>query len=574
MKKQLYFLLIILGVVHGIYAQNIDIENLSDIPKAKPFAFGGSISANGIFYNGTNAARNPFTYFLQGSANVSIYQQIDLPFTFSITNQGTNYSYPTLPNRFSLHPTYKGYTLHLGEVNMSYSPYTLSGIPFFGVGADAKLEQTTGIPLSISLIYGRLQKAVEYNLETPEILPAYKRMGYGGKIVFEKSKYRLGLTLFGATDYQNSLDFKPDSMFIFPKQNLVIGLDGSIEIIKNLRVNIEYAASAMTQDIRDNNENTGGGNYLKYVYKPGGYTDYKNAFKSGLSYSFFKTTLSIDYERIDPTYQTLGTYYSNQDLERVSVNATQTFWKDKITITGSFGYEHDNLDGSKDENNKHFAYSLGGNMNFSERFQANANYSNFTSNANIRSQFEDINNMSIIPIIDTINYMQTSQNATLSVNYLLSKSETQNQRLSANFSFQDAYNHNDGSQEMSTSSQFYNAGANYALAFPKKNMTFSMAYNMSYSVMPQNENITMGPTLSANYSPIKSLTTGLCVGYNTTLMNGEKQNDIWNIRFNASYKLLKHHNFNFNLLNQFRNTVSASATNDVTVTIGYAFTFK
>ena len=238
MKKNILFLLIIIGLKQGtIHAQSVDIEKLSDIPKAKPLDYSGSISASGIYYNGTNAARSPFTYFIQGSASLSIYQQLNLPFSFSITNQGANYTYPTLPNRFSFHPTYKGYTLHLGEVSMSFSPYTLSGVPFWGVGADARLEQTTGIPLTISLIYGRMNKAVEYNAETPEVLSAYKRIGYGGKIAYEKKVYKIALTVFSATDDKNSLKIRPDTQHIFPQKNLVTSLEGSLEVIKNLRVN-------------------------------------------------------------------------------------------------------------------------------------------------------------------------------------------------------------------------------------------------------------------------------------------------------------------------------------------------
>ena len=573
MKKGLFIVLCAMLMLSVSYSQSIDLEKIADIPKAKPFDFGGNISVNGIYYNGSNASRNPFTFFLQGSASVSLFQQITLPFSFSFTNQGVNYSYPTLPNRFSLHPTYKGYTLHLGEVNTSFSGYTMSGVPIFGVGFDAN-EIVPDFPLKVSLVFGRMQKASEYNPKTPEIAPAYQRLGYGGKLLYSKNRYKIGLTVFGATDRANSLKSSLDSLSIRPQQNIVTSLEGSVEVIKNLIVSAEYAASAICQDLRDENKNSGGGNFLKFMYKPSGYTDYFNAVKGGVSYSFFKTSIGVNYERIDPGYKTLGTYYSNQDLERIALDISQSLWQDKISVSGSFGFEHDNLKKVKAEKNKQFAYALGVNMNFSERFQANANYSNFTSHANIRSQFEDINNTSILPVIDTINYMQTSQNANLTLNYLIQKSDTRTQKVGVNFSFQDAYNHNDGEHETSTSTQFYNMGANYGLSFPTLKLNISASYNTSINMMPNETGVTTGPTLSASYTAFKSLTTGLILGCNFLTSNGKTQNSTYNIRFNAAYRLLKRHSFNLSVTEQFRKRINTKMVSDLTLTVGYVFNFK
>lgn len=572
-KKRFFYFTLLYSFVNILSAQNIDLAKLVDIPKAKPFDFNGTLSTNGIYYHGDNQYRNPFSYFIHGSASVTIYQQITLPFSFSFSNQGHNYSYPTLPNRFSLNPTYKGYTLHIGEMNSSLSGYTMSGVPIMGIGFEAK-ELVPSIPLRLNIFFGRMQKAMEYDIAHPEILPAYKRLGYGGKIAFEKERYQVGLIIFGAKDGVNSLQQKPDSMFIYPQSNLVIGIEGGVEIVKNLKVRAEYAVTAVGMDIRDHNEHSGKGNLLQYIYKPKGTTIYKNAVKGAINYTFSHTTMGVNYERIDPEYKTLGIYYANQDIERVAFDVSQSVWKEKIALVGSFGYEHNNLNHSSEENMSRFSYSLATNMKFGEIVTINASYSNFTSIANVRSPFEDINHTSPIPLIDTINFRQLSQNASITFNIQAQKSENCNQTVNVNLSFQDAYDKNDGKQSSATSSQYYNATAGYALSFPKQKLNFNIAYITTINKDRQGMQLMMGPTLSANATFLKLLTTSLVIGYNMALVKSIRENDVINIRFNFAYRLFKRHTFNFSMVEQMRKTTQQPLKNDLTLTLGYTFTLK
>ena len=62
------------------YAQQVDIESLKDVFKAKPVKFNGGISAGSMFYNGSaNTGRQPFTWYLQGNANANILGKINFP---------------------------------------------------------------------------------------------------------------------------------------------------------------------------------------------------------------------------------------------------------------------------------------------------------------------------------------------------------------------------------------------------------------------------------------------------------------------------------------------------------------
>jgi len=199
MNKIIYTLLLLLGITGGpIVAQNIDLAHLKNLfGKGNPLKINGGVSASTILYNGNDGSgRSPFAWFINGNLNLNILGQVNLPFSFNFTNTGSGYSYPTVPNRLSLHPSYKWVTGHIGDVSMTFSPYTLSGYQFTGVGVDLTPEG----PFKFSAMYGRLQKAVEMDTVNHTTLAAYRRMGYGAKITFQQPLYTLGMIVFAARD--------------------------------------------------------------------------------------------------------------------------------------------------------------------------------------------------------------------------------------------------------------------------------------------------------------------------------------------------------------------------------------
>src|SRR5688572_15244113 len=114
-------------------------QNLESIGKEKPLSVTGSISVNQILYGvtGIESRRDPYTYYASGNVNFSLYGW-SVPLSMSLSNQNTSFQQPF--NQYSLHPTYKWFTGHLGYISMSYSPYTVNGHIFLGAGVDAAPE--------------------------------------------------------------------------------------------------------------------------------------------------------------------------------------------------------------------------------------------------------------------------------------------------------------------------------------------------------------------------------------------------------------------------------------------------
>lgn len=162
-------------------------QNLEKIGKSSILKLTGGIGVNSVFYSG-DSNREPFTYFLSGNVNLNISDVYNIPLSFSYSNSKFQTNNPFSFNRLSLHPSYKWVTAHIGDVNMSFSPYTLSGHQFTGLGLDLSPKGN----FKISLMYGVLLKEREYSAENLNGEANYKRLGYGFKASYKFEKFSIG----------------------------------------------------------------------------------------------------------------------------------------------------------------------------------------------------------------------------------------------------------------------------------------------------------------------------------------------------------------------------------------------
>ncbi len=547
-------------------------QRLDNLGKANPVTISGGVSANTIFYNGS-ANREPFTYFLNGNINANLYGLYNIPVSFSYTNQQFAFNEPSFKiNRLSLHPSYKWITAHIGDVAMSFSPYTLNGHQFTGLGIDL----TPNGPFKISAMYGRLVRDREYDNQIPEALPSYKRMGYGLKTGYQKSDYTIGLTFFKAKDELNSLNnLVPEDVGVTPKENLVISIDGRLKILQKGAIDIEYASSALTNDVRSKEITST--KPLAALFNNRISTTYHNAFKTNFTYTIGKGSLGVGYERIDPQYQTLGSYYFNNDLENITAKVSQTLFKDKLNININTGLQRDDLDRQKQSKLSRLVMAINLNLRASEKLTVGGSYSNFSAYTQIKNQFDYINEVQVYDNLDTLNFTQISQNANLNFNYNLSQQKKKRQAININVSYQNTTEKQDGFLEdgITNDSQFFNGNAAYSLTLPEKNISFTGAFNSTYNTISDTKTIILGPTLAiAKYFFEKQLRTTFSSSYNTTTTDGTKQGDVLNFRLGGSYRYKDNHNFNLNIIQLFRNSEALSQVNDFTATFGYSYRFS
>lgn len=545
-------------------------QNLESIGKEKPVTVSGGVAASQIFYtaDGIESRRDPYSYFLTGNLNLSLYGW-SIPLSFALSNQNRSFQQPF--NQFGLHPTYKWVTGHFGYANMSFSPYTLSGHIFRGAG----VELVPG-KFHFSAMVGQMQRAVPIDTVRNSV-PAFERNGFGFKTGYRDGGDFAELSVFHGEDDVNSLTILPEDNSLLPEENLAIGLSFGKTILEKFTVQLEYGSSAITRDVRDErgNERTPFSS-LGGLFTPRTSTSYYNAYKLGANYNGPSYSLGLGYERIDPGYRTHGAYYFNNDLVNYTVNGTTSFFDNKLSLSANVGIQNDNLDGTKISTMRRFVGAVNAAYSPTERLSFSSSYSNFQSFTNIRSQFVDINQLTPYDNLDTLKFTQITQSINVGGNYSLKATKEQRQFIFINVSIQDAAEKQSQVTENS-GSKFYNVNTSYSLSFIPTNLTLSFTYNINQNKIPNMDLFTHGPTASVNKALMdRKLRLTLSTSHNVTSLEGKKQNSVLNIRSNVSYLMAKKHNFGLSLMAVNRNTrIESGPTGftEYTGTLSYSYSF-
>src|SRR5690554_4848655 len=149
------FIFILFGMILSF---SLTAQNLDKIGSEDWFSMGGGIQTNMVFNQSSlpTNTREPFTQVLTGNIAFNILG-VSLPFSFSLSNNGTAYSQPF--NMVAIHPSYKNLKTHIGVTSTSFSQYTFSGLNFAGAAAEYSFNQWT-----FKAFGGRLKKAMSIML--------------------------------------------------------------------------------------------------------------------------------------------------------------------------------------------------------------------------------------------------------------------------------------------------------------------------------------------------------------------------------------------------------------------------
>lgn len=574
-------LLLLISAFTFYKAQEVDLENLGkktmEELKKNPFKISGGISANSVFYSSNvYSGRAPFTYFLNGNLNLGLYKW-SMPISYSLTNQGSQLGYqvPFKFNRISIAPKYKWVKVYIGDANMTFSPYTFNGLLFTGAG----LELTPKIPLKVALMTGRLNKAVEDD-GNPNTIPAYKRMGYGAHLKWEKERYKLGLIGFYAKDDVRSLKAAPDAKGVLPQENLVLSMTGSFKLDKNLEAFGEYANTSVINDLRATPNGAIKKGIASKFLSPNSSMESYSAYNAGVNLKLKKGMIGVRYERIDPGYKTSGAYYFNSDLENITLNSSFTMLKDRLALSTNIGRQRDNLDNKKAKQTSRWVGAVNANLKASDKLMITAGYSNFTMFTSKQlNQFNTVNNNPLLiqQPKDSIDYKQISQNTNINVNYILSSTNEKVQNINFNYSLNDMVNRENGIVRRGGLLRFHNANVNYNLGFPEKKMNIATSFNFTHTYAASQISTIWGPGINVTKSFLKEekLKTSFGASYNHSESTTANIN-VMNFRLGANYMPWKQHHFNLNFIQMFRNTDQAIENpnfNEMTCTVGYNYSF-
>ncbi|HEY9124457.1 MAG TPA: hypothetical protein VIO15_08955 [Bacteroidales bacterium] len=550
---------------------DLSAQNLEKIGTKKPLKITGGISANQIGYitSDSNSYRDPYTWVFTGNLNFNLYDW-NVPVSYTVSNYDNSFQQPF--NQYSMHPTYKWLQLHGGYCSMTFSPYTLSGHTFLGGGVDLT---PPGI-FKFSAMAGRLQKAVAPDSNNLNIKPAFTRVGFGVKtgLIFENSN--IDFSLFRASDNEASMRQLLIDSTIRPQENLVLSVAGKTTIIQKIILSAEIAGSALTVDKTLQPSSDANSNIYSStgLFKMRQSSSIHNAYKTSIGYTFENSNIGLAYERIDPGYTTLGAYYSNNDFENYTINASTAIFNNKVSLSISSGIQYDNLDNKKSSRTNRYVNSLNVSYNASEKLNLSGAYSNFSTYTNIRSQFEVINQTTPFQNPDTLNYTQLSQSANANISYVLNNDQTKRQNISVNLNYMVA---NDKQASNSNKSDFVSSNLSYSHCLVPLNLTITGALNANYNKMMSVNSVTIGPSVSINKLFLnKALRTSITVSKNNSYSNGDIQNTCFITRFSGGYAIMKKHNLSLSLIFSSKRSnyqKNANSINDLTGTLSYNYNF-
>ena len=541
-----------------ILAQQVDLENidtqLKEKLKKKPFSILGSASVSGVYNEASDSpSSEPFLYFFNGNITLGFYDWT-MPINYRYTNQGDalDYQIPFKFNRLSLHPKYKWILAHIGDVSMSFSPYTFNGLQFTGGGLELTPEK---YPLRASFMGGQLAKATEYD-GRPQTIPTYERWGYGTKLSYKKEDLEIGGILFFANDKANSLSAPiPDEKKIYPLSNQVYSGFAKYKPLHFVEVFGEYALSLLGNTQSQKQDFT--------------------AYNAGINFIFTKASVGVRYEKVDPDYKTLGAYYFVNDMENVTLNSSLNLFNGNVSIATSIGRQHDNLNQQKPKQSNQWVGSANVNAKVTPKLSLSGSYSNFTMFTNkLINPFDRINNPQLYEHPqDSINYRQVSQNTNANIAYAINEK----QNITLSYSFNDVVNKQNDIVRRGGISRFHNAGATYILQFPESKLSLSPSFNYSYSIVAREKTEVMGPSLTVGKTFFEDKLNTTLLGNYSISQSATSKGSTANAQLNVNFLPWKNHQFTLSALQSFRNAesdtqnTSAQSTN---VSVGYTYHFE
>lgn len=402
----------------------------------------GSISAQLIGYNisGAENRRQNFTWRIAG-APVIYSGDFKMPVFVSLSNLDIKGGQPY--NKISLVPTYKWFKGYLGHNRLDFSDYSLNGRTILGAGIEIKPSI-----IRFSAIAGRLNKSVELDITEPvsTLSSNFNRWGYAIKAGLGSEKNNFDIVFFKAWDDKSSFNIPDSGSNVYPQENLVISFLTHHDITSKISFDLEVAGSGFTRNLNSSESDKTGVDYplIKSLFTNRISSQYSYAAKAHLNLNFDVARFQLGYERVEPEFYSMGTYYFINDIERYTFSTRLLMARRKIMLFAKAGLENKNLLSLNLADTRRWVGLVNASITPNRNFMLQLNYSNFTMNQQIiRDVFSDSIKLAQISqqasAVAVINFNGGNKRHTLTLNggmqFLNDKSELEPKGGDFNSSF-------------------------------------------------------------------------------------------------------------------------------------------
>jgi hypothetical protein len=530
--KTLFSLCFLLVFSRGM-AQSVDgfWQDIKDRIESREYLkVSGNLQASLRWNNisGIQARTDPFAARLNAGILVDILG-IQGPFSAAFSDGNTTYRLPAYAF-YGFSPSYKWIQLHLGDRSMNFSPYTLNGHNFKGLGFELKPGN-----FYIGAMRGRLRRERLADAGAIQNLdPIYRRSGSGLKLGFDDGKNLLAGILFHARDDESSITL-PDSIFLRPQENLVLELQGKKQLGDLFNVSFNLAHSALTRDrSAPLPPETGSGfnGSILGLFQPRSSTAYNQAYNFSLGFTPSFAQFNLRFEHLGAGYRSLGTLAFLNDTEQLSIGAATSLLNNKISLGVNFGLQRNGISERVTTDGTRLIGSLNLGIIFSERLSSSLSLSNF--NYTLRQR------VSTVPfvVVDSLVIVQSNFNVQLAGTYLLGANKSSTLSLAG--AYQSANTISGDEVETTSENVFYSGVASYSWNLEEKQLGLTASCVVNLTDFGLVQAAILSPSLALQKGLIEnkwSIDLGLV--FSNVRTNAQLANRVLESRFGSLWEISK-----------------------------------
>lgn len=539
----------------------VTAQDISQIGKHDPLIITGSIGTNNTYFHSSNGNNymSPLSNSIFANLNINVYG-FSLPFSIYFSNDNLNFNYPQFS--FNLSPSYKNFKAHLGQSTMPFSNYILN-MSFNGVGLEYK-----GSKARAAAFYGVLRRAINDNPEDPNPRKAqYKRYGWGLSAGYSHKSNSIDVYFLRAYDSENSID-EYWRQYYRPQENLVVGLKGQVSIKNKISLSANVATSAFTADKESQKVTCGEATRFDKIFEPRYTSRVRFAGDAALNFAFSWLNASIFYKIIQPDYVSLGTYYTSNNYHSLGINLGTTLFN-KLSISGSFSGQADNLAKQQLYTTKGYVYNAMASLRIGCNFNVSGMYNGF-----LQSQ----GNGTVV-VNDTTEVKRALHSFSLLPTYNLS-----GETLDHTFSMSGNYTTNKDLNKFSIGQNDVKTlalGASYNMDVKpwETNFTLSLSHQSSKGFNTEYSSDVASLSTGRSFLKDKNLNASATVSLCYNEVKHQSKNLSIGLDINAGYTLCKYHTFSLGAsfskygdVNITKTHSSLDAT-DTRVSLNYLYTF-
>ncbi len=362
------------------------------------FSISGSVSTEAHGYATTREVnrRAPLGNVTTANTNFSVLGfRSGLSFRYSTDDSQFRQSM----NQIAFNGSWRWIRLAAGDVSPSWSRYSLSGTRIRG----GQVQLTPG-NFTFELTGGRTARAIGPREDEPIRRLSYERMLYGARIgVGRQSGSYFMLSGFYARDDKDSITLPEEfggsdtdqgvqqqlsdtdrrlgqtrRNYTPPAENLLISPEFQLSLFRRMfQIGAQASVSAFTRDLRSDlidASEAGIPEFLTDIMQIHTSTrlGYAGGAHAGLHVD--PVNLRVEYERIQPGFETLGVRSLRDDRQRYSANLGLLLFNRRVQLDNSIGFDEDNLLGNRIQTQQGMDYSVNLTARMTDRFTLSGGY--------------------------------------------------------------------------------------------------------------------------------------------------------------------------------------------------------